>query len=67
MERIERRALAERQAAAAVLAAGGEVDLPDVEAELRVFDEALTADPEALDPEREELLVAVGLRGAQRG
>jgi len=64
LESLEKWVMAERQTCATLAAAGAKVQIPTL-ADARVrFDDALCAPlkAEAIDPEREELLVALGLR-----
>lgn len=65
IERIERRVLGERQAVAQVaLALGVDLDLPSVQDAWDEFEEALADDSDAadVDPDRLDLLRALGLR-----
>ena len=61
VERVERRALADRQIVATLRAAGADVDIPDFDLFRTEFDDALVAEPEPESPSmklRRELGVA---------
>jgi hypothetical protein len=62
LEQLERRVLAERQVSMMVLVRTGEGELPDLDSARRSFLESLNEEPERLDAEREDLLIALGLR-----
>jgi hypothetical protein len=50
LERLERRVMADRQAALLVAALGGRVSVPTFEQERQRFDEALCAQPQPVEP-----------------
>jgi hypothetical protein len=61
----------ERQATADTIAmmflamtSGQQVDIPDIWQARREFDQWLASEPERIDPDKEALLVALGLREA---
>ena len=63
LEQIAQQVQAERQVAAVFLAAGAKnIEMPTYEAARVRFDEALRAEPQAVDRERDELLRALGVR-----
>lgn len=64
LETLERLALAAIQARLTARALGSDVEVPEWFTVRADFDTALAAEPERIDPDREAMLEAVGLRGA---
>lgn len=63
LDDLDRQVAAERQVAAVFLAAGAKnVEMPTYEAARARFDEALRAEPQKVDRDRDELLRALGVR-----
>lgn len=61
---MERQATADTIAMMFLAMSGQQVDIPDLWQARREFDQWLASEPERIDPDKQALLVALGLREA---